>query len=90
MTPPRLFIEFLDHEWKLDRSWHDRTDAEADAQSKMPTCWAVGFLVGETEQAVTIAATMNEHEFGPYFCVLKCCIVRREELIAKTETHDGQ
>lgn len=88
MNATRLYIEFLDHEWKLDRSWHDKEDAEADAKAGMEPAEACGFVVAETNESITLTTTRTKNEYGPYITIDKRCIVRREELTAKTETPD--
>lgn len=77
--PTRVCLEFYDHEWKLDRAWHAADEAIEDAKVGVGICCENGLLVAETEHSLTLSLTRNEHEIGPYFTVLKSCIIRRQD-----------
>lgn len=74
-----VYIEFLDHQWRIDRTWYDLKDAQADAKEPVPVYPAVGFVVEETEEALTITSPWGCNEVGPCFTVLKTCIKHIED-----------
>jgi len=82
-APPGVGLHALVLLWWDDSfgggGWIDKEDQE----NRVAKCLTAGFLIGETDDHITVTCSMTEGEGGQYLgpiTIPKSCITRREDL----------
>lgn len=68
-------VVWIDSAAGHDQRWYDRAELELD--EPLGYCYTCGFLVGETDEHVTIAHTICEAEISPFITIPKVAIIKR-------------
>jgi hypothetical protein len=74
-----VWVKWLDSMSHGGARWHSQEEFEPMAVEDM-TCESSGFLVDESDHAITIVQSINSEEWHSEFVIPKGCIVKMKEL----------